>query len=731
MSHSPFLHVESLSIGKVDSASPGEITAILDIEAPESMAINTGSPRPFPRIHGYVLIAVDDCFLVGQIGWLTVHPSPYPKRRGAQDHGLVDLPYPLRKLSLNPVGTLRAVTAADRKGDDFVFSRGAESFPSIGANVLIPTDKQLKAIIESGKNRRIKIGTSPLAANTEVCVDPDRLFGRHLAVMGNTGSGKSCSVAGLVRWSIEAATKKCKTLPNMRFVILDPNGEYAHAFQGKNDPIKARVFKVKPTKDTEEAILLVPLWFWNSSEWCSFSHAKPGIQQPILKRALRDVKSGRSRMTEGERANNHLRRFLTAMRNQISHEVESNGYRGNSNKTSNFGILLHTYSADLTRKINDHPSHDIGSLALLIETSIKPVRGNARNDGGHWYGPIALASIEAIIAAIGALLLPLGGELVFDGPDEDIPVPFSGKHFVDYLEELAKGEQSSHFLEYLVTRIRTLIGDKRAQSIIDNADNQISLLDWLEGMVGDGEPYISVIDLSLVPAEIVHVISAVIARILFESLQRYRQLESQTLPTVLVIEEAHTFARRYKEDADFYNAGAICCQVFEKIAREGRKFGLGLVLSSQRPSELSQTVLSQCNTFLIHRISNDSDQDSVHRLVPDNLRGLLRELPTLPSQYAMLLGWAAELPMLVKMNDLLEDHRPHSDDPDFWSVWVRYDDAKKVEVQRPAKWAEVVEEWLKDVQPEATEEQAEVLSAEAVDPLSERDAEKPEEDIPF
>ena len=75
--------------------------------------------------------------------------------------------------------------------------------------------------------------------------------------------------------------------------------------------------------------------------------------------------------------------------------------------------------------------------------------------------------------------------------------------------------------------------------------------------------------------------------------------------------------------------------MFEKIAREGRKFGLGLVVLSQRPSELSPTVLSQCNTFLLHRISNDKDQEQVLRLVPDSMRGLLRELPSLPSIYAI------------------------------------------------------------------------------------------------
>jgi DNA helicase HerA-like ATPase len=218
----------------------------------------------------------------------------------------------------------------------------------------------------------------------------------------------------------------------------------------------------------------------------------------------------------------------------------------------------------------------------------------------------------------------------------------------------------------------------------------ITLDQWLTDHIGADQASngpISVVDLSLVPSEVIHVVVAVLARMVFEAVQRYRRANTVVLPTVLVLEEAHTFVHRDLSTDGATPAGRACCRTFERIAREGRKFGLGLVLASQRPSEMSATVLSQCNTFLLHRIVNDRDQDLVRRLVPDALGDLLRELPSLPSRRAILLGWGAPAPVLVEVRELPEEQRPHSPDPDFWSVWTG---------KRPCKvdWKAIADSWL-------------------------------------
>lgn len=692
MSQTPFELAGSFRVGTVEFVAPDEIKVSLDIEAPESVALNTGGPRPFPRVNGYLLIPVDEAFLVGQVEWVTVEPAPFPKRRGLQDFGLVDLPYPLRRLRLNPIGTLRAKSRAG----EFVFRRGADALPLIGAPVLLPTDSQLRSIVESGEKKRICIGTSPIAGDTRVWVDPDRLFGRHLAVLGNTGSGKSCTVAGLIRWSLEAAKQaRSDGPPNARFIILDPNGEYPRAFPKDDPSVKARIFKVNPAAG--EVALKVPLWFWNSAEWCSFTQASAKTQRPLLRRALREVKAGRIGTHEpsGEEKKLALRRYLSSRLISIQRDLRSGAIQTDENK---FGFRLRAIVSDLEAKISDFPEYEykLEKAREAIQQALNETYHRFDKDGKtiEYYRAFTENQVKAIIDALRASLELLGGIIYQEGPDEDVPLAFNGTDLADHLQDLAEQENVVQYLDFLVARIRTFLADPRMKVIIADTD-EITLERWLTDCIGSDNAQhgcVSAVDLSLVPTDVVHVITAVIARMIFDALQRYVKLHGRALPTVLVMEEAHTFIKRYKEDLDFQDAAAVCCQVFERIAREGRKFGLGLVLSSQRPSELSPTVLSQCNTFILHRISNDRDQDLVHRLVPDNLRGLLRELPSLPSQHAILLGWASELPVLVKMRDLPESQRPRSDDPDFWDVWTGKNE-KGETVIRETNWKMVAEDW--------------------------------------
>lgn len=686
MSVTPMAFADSLRVGRVEFVSPDKIEVLLDGEAPDATAINTGSPSSFPRINEYVLIPGEGGFTVGQIEWVTVERSPYPQRSAANDFALIDVPYPMRKLSLSPVGVL-ATTVSFDNGRGFDFSRGIRAFPTVGDPVLLPTAAQLKAIVESGSRRRVNIGTSPLASDAVVGVDPDRIFGRHLAVLGSTGSGKSCTVAGLIRWSLEEAEGRRATnsndhVPNARFIVLDPNGEYSATF----GDLGARVLSAAPDRESEQ--LKVPLWLWNTDEWASFTQATTKTQRPVLTHALRALRDGQLGVDPSP--SQAMRRFLRTVASMIRVEYKAGNPWSNFPKPKAFLEKLQKLQGDFEGDVR-FTSSETEALQRLSECVSDLIANRSAQ-----YSPadFSRAEVEELLTKANEAHVAFGGSEEDALPvDADVPRPFTGDQFVRSLEAHAELLGVSEHVETLVMRVRTLLADSRLQSVIGSSSG-MGLADWLSSfMGGDSSSRITVIDLSLVPTEVVHVVTSVMARMTLEALQRYRKSESgKTLPTVLVMEEAHTFIKKYPSSNETRSAQEICSSTFEKIAREGRKFGLGLVLSSQRPSELSSTVLSQCNTFLLHRLNNHSDQELVRQLVPDNMRGLLRDLPSLPSRNAILLGWATELPVAVEIRELAHGHQPRSDDPDFWNVWVGLTDQGE-QVAREVDWNDVAQEW--------------------------------------
>ena len=718
MSYTPFELAGSLQIGTVDYVSPEKIEVGLIGEAPESIALNAGTPRPFPRVSDYLLIPGDESYLVGQVEWITIERSPFPDRRGLQNSGFVDLPYPRRKLRLNPLGTLQAQT-----GDgQYVFQRGAHTLPSVGAAVMLPTECQFRSIVErGGEHGRVTIGTSPLASSAKVSVDPNRLFGRHLAVLGNTGSGKSCSVAGLIRWSIEEAQKVCSHQPNARFIVLDPNGEYSRAFN-ESDGIGARIYKVDPEDHApNEYALQAPLWFWDSAEWCSFTQASTKTQRPVLMHALSYVRDGHVEPTVD--SSHDMRRFLRTIVQIIRIEKNKGDPWAGFPKSKSIFEKMEKWKTSLELDLDNFEGEQKQELQMLIskmEGLCKPRRVRYPD----W--PFTREEVRDLLALASNAHSVFGGTPSDTTPsDVDTPRPFEGASLLRAVEAAAEMLNVSEYVETLLVRIRTLLTDTRMSPIISES-TELDLDNWLDSYIGTdstASSCVSVIDLSLVPSEVVHVVTSVIARMVFEAHQRYVRSKGVSLPTVLVMEEAHTFIKHYREDSEYQDAATICCKAFERIAREGRKFGLSLVLSSQRPSELSRTVLSQCNTFLLHRLSNDRDQDIVHRLVPDNLRGLLRELPLLPSQTAILLGWAAELPVIVRMNYLPPERQPRSEDPEFWEVWTG-------EKPREVNWGIVADDW----QGEGLNSELET-AVESVDdfddPFLESSTNDYDEEIPF
>ncbi|TGL23017.1 ATP-binding protein [Leptospira yanagawae] len=658
-------------VGIVEFVSPVEIKVLLELNAPQTTALNTGIPHFFPRINNFVLIPNEEGFLVGLISWIGTEYSNYPKRKGFKDFDIIDLPYPVRKLSLSPLGTLR------KEGKLFRLERGIVTFPSVGDNVIIPSDIQLQSILENqDKKATVEIGSASIVSNVPVKIDPDRLYGRHFAVLGNTGSGKSCSVAGIIRWTIESAKKAINntkgsavTDPNARFIILDPNGEYSNAF---SDIGKVRRFQISFTEDDLVSPLKVPAWLWNSYEWSAITQASGKTQRPILRRALREIRNSKSDFSDD--VSLQIQRFYSSAFISIRNLIRNSGYRDDASKAA---ATLKSIEADSNsyQALDSICKKEIKELQNTIDTILSEKFSSFVKDGKtiEYYKSFTEEKFKTVANSIEKILEKVGGLGVYTGPNEDSPVPFDESQLPDHVDRLAKESGHQEWLDFYIMRMRTMLSEKRIASIL-KYDSNVSLESWLADYLGADDAIngpIAIIDLSIVPIEIVHIVVSVISRIIFEALQRYRRMNSKVLPTVLVMEEAHTFIKKYSDSQEDFSSERLSCQIFEKIAREGRKFGLGLLLSSQRPSELSSTVLSQCNTFLLHRIVNDRDQELVRRLVPDNLGSLLEELPVLPTRKAILLGHASSIPILVDIKDLPESQRPDSKDPDFWDVWTK------------------------------------------------------------
>ena len=191
---------------------------------------------------------------------------------------------------------------------------------------------------------------------------------------------------------------------------------------------------------------------------------------------------------------------------------------------------------------------------------------------------------------------------------------------------------------------------------------------------------ITIIDMSLLPFQVLETITGLVGRLILEFLSRFDKDERGKMPVVIALEEAQNYIpENNQKDRD-----SISRKVFERIAREGRKYGLSLLVSSQRPSELSKTVLSQCNSFIVHRIQNPDDQTYIRKLVSAANSEILSQLPTLPQQHVIIMGDCVRTPVVARMNTAKP--KPNSNDPEFVDNWIK---SEKIDYKKYInKWLE-------------------------------------------
>lgn len=289
---------------------------------------------------------------------------------------------------------------------------------------------------------------------------------------------------------------------------------------------------------------------------------------------------------------------------------------------------------------------------------------------------------RAILAAKQKYLEKQGRQDVLDNFTIDSPIPFDLTGVIDELSALnvemvpgARSEKAGEFngkLSRMIQRLENKRTDRRLGFLFQGAE-ETQAFDWLDQLVkallagsvdqADGSGGVKVIDFSEVPSDVLPLMVSLVAKLAF-SVQQWTEA-SMRHPIAIFCDEAHLYIPERQQAG---GAGEISVEIFERIAKEGRKYGVGLVVISQRPSEVNRTVLSQCNNLVAMRLTNGDDQSVVRRLLPDSLAGFGDLLPVLDTGEALVVGDASLLPTRIRVS--MPEHRPNSGTVEFWERWT-------------------------------------------------------------
>lgn len=263
--------------------------------------------------------------------------------------------------------------------------------------------------------------------------------------------------------------------------------------------------------------------------------------------------------------------------------------------------------------------------------------------------------------------------------DRDKPRPFSLSEFETHIRERQAKRNGPNWTDVtasdfqkdyasILNKFRVLRTDPRVQFLMEehgpNAPSLPDILSQFLNVDGADDACLKIIDISGLPNEVAGPLTGAIARLLFQYKLHQTREERERDPVLFVCEEAHRYVPN-RGDAQY----EVAQTAVRRLAREGRKYGLGLMLVSQRPSDIEDTVISQCNSWIVLRLSNSTDQEHVSRILPDSLAGMTKLLSSLPRQEALFVGEAAALPSRIRLRTLSRDQLPNSHDVSFAEGW--------------------------------------------------------------
>ncbi|HBO7582678.1 TPA: ATP-binding protein, partial [Pseudomonas aeruginosa] len=445
------------------------------------------------------------------------------------------------------------------------FSRSLVQVPEIDAGCFILRDAQLQTFMnllsQEGKTEHsLEIGRYTIDESAKAYLDGNKLFQRHAALLGSTGSGKS--------WTVAAILEQASKLPSSSLIVFDLHGEYRELSYARH----LRIPGPEELGKSDPALLFLPYWLLNTEE-------------------LQAMFIDRSEFS----AHNQVMAFQDTVVAEKKKTLESQG------KTD----VLNAFTLDSPVPFDVHCV--ISELRRLNEEMVPGA--NNKDKQGPFFGQFS------------RLLLRLNSKV-------------SDKRY-GFLFQAPTSEHAYDAMASLVKRLMDYSEDKSQIKVIDFSD---------------------------VPADILPVIVGLVARIIYQV--QFWMDRDKRRPLALVCDEAHLYLPK-KDGKNPVEQRAI--ENFEKIAKEGRKYGVALLVISQRPADVSTTILSQCNNVIALRLTNGDDQNTVKRLMPESLEGLMDTLPVLDMGEALVVGDAVLLPSRIKIQAPQE--RPISATIEFWDRW--------------------------------------------------------------
>ena len=483
------------------------------------------------------------------------------------------------------------------------FRRGVAQYPTIGDEAHLVTEEDLSRIYgRADAPHYVRVGSLASTDSIPALIDIDRLVTRHSAVVGATGAGKSTTVANLL-----ASLSDPQRYPSARMLILDIHGEYHAALHDR-----ATVFRVNADENRGERQLFVPYWALSFDE---LLHVTPfhGVGDADRAALVEKIK--------------HLK--LASLQTQARDGVTTDTLTVDTPVP----FSIHRFWYELHRYVCSTHTAQSANQSEVTEAIVDGVDGQ----------PV-LGNIMEVRPPRYCLITQGGADRVYLSA-----APLNIRRQIIAMESLLRDTRYDFLFRPGPWCPHPTLADGDAQPA---QDLDALLASW----VGGDKP-ITILDLSGVPVSILMDLIGVLLRLLFDSLfwARFTPEGGRTRPLLFVLEEAHAYLNSGNEGA--------ASRAARRIVKEGRKYGLGAMIVSQRPAEIDPTILSQCGTIFAMRLANATDRSHVAATVSDNLEGLFNMLPALRTGEAIIVGESVHLPLRALIDAPTKNRRPDSQDP--------------------------------------------------------------------